>query len=46
MQALVYDVHGNLPALEAVLEDCPAHRFLLGGFQPRHPYGVLTDNIR
>jgi diadenosine tetraphosphatase ApaH/serine/threonine PP2A family protein phosphatase len=29
--ALLYDVHGNLPALEAVLEDCPAERFLLGG---------------
>ena len=31
MLALLYDVHGNLPALEAVLEDCPAQRFLLGG---------------
>ncbi len=29
--ALLYDVHGNLPALDAVLEDCPAERFLLGG---------------
>jgi diadenosine tetraphosphatase ApaH/serine/threonine PP2A family protein phosphatase len=29
--ALLYDVHGNLPALEAVLDDCPAGRFLLGG---------------
>jgi diadenosine tetraphosphatase ApaH/serine/threonine PP2A family protein phosphatase len=29
--ALLYDVHGNLPALEAVLEDSPADRFLLGG---------------
>jgi diadenosine tetraphosphatase ApaH/serine/threonine PP2A family protein phosphatase len=29
--ALLYDIHGNLPALEAVLEDCPAERFLLGG---------------
>jgi diadenosine tetraphosphatase ApaH/serine/threonine PP2A family protein phosphatase len=29
--ALLYDVHGNLPALEAVLEDCPADEFLLGG---------------
>jgi putative phosphoesterase len=29
--ALLYDVHGNLPALEAVLDDCPAERFLLGG---------------
>ena len=29
--ALLYDVHGNLPALEAVLGDCPAERFLLGG---------------
>jgi diadenosine tetraphosphatase ApaH/serine/threonine PP2A family protein phosphatase len=28
---LLYDVHGNLPALEAVLADCPAERFLLGG---------------
>lgn len=31
MLALLYDVHGNLPALEAVLEDCPAERFVLGG---------------
>lgn len=31
MLALLYDVHGNLPALEAVLDDCPAKRFLLGG---------------
>ena len=31
MLALLYDVHGNLPALEAVLDDCPADRFLLGG---------------
>jgi diadenosine tetraphosphatase ApaH/serine/threonine PP2A family protein phosphatase len=29
--ALLYDVHGNLPALEAVLRDCPAERYLLGG---------------
>lgn len=32
--ALLYDVHGNLPALEAVLEDARAEqagRFLLGG---------------
>jgi predicted phosphodiesterase len=32
--ALLYDVHGNLPALEAVLEDAErvgARRFLLGG---------------
>jgi diadenosine tetraphosphatase ApaH/serine/threonine PP2A family protein phosphatase len=28
---LLYDIHGNLPALEAVLDDCPADRFLLGG---------------
>jgi diadenosine tetraphosphatase ApaH/serine/threonine PP2A family protein phosphatase len=28
---LLYDVHGNLPALEAVLADCPADAFLLGG---------------
>lgn len=31
MLGLLYDVHGNLPALEAVLDDCPADRFLLGG---------------
>jgi diadenosine tetraphosphatase ApaH/serine/threonine PP2A family protein phosphatase len=31
MLGLLYDVHGNLPALEAVLADCPAERFLLGG---------------
>ena len=31
MLALLYDVHGNLPALEAVLDDCPADKFLLGG---------------
>jgi hypothetical protein len=31
MLALLYDVHGNLPALEAVLDECPADRFLLGG---------------
>jgi diadenosine tetraphosphatase ApaH/serine/threonine PP2A family protein phosphatase len=29
--ALLYDIHGNLLALEAVLQDCPADRFLLGG---------------
>jgi hypothetical protein len=32
--ALLYDVHGNLPALEAVLRDAEtagATRFLLGG---------------
>jgi diadenosine tetraphosphatase ApaH/serine/threonine PP2A family protein phosphatase len=28
---LLYDVHGNLRALDAVLEDCPAGQFLLGG---------------
>ena len=28
---VLYDIHGNLPALEAVLADCPAERFLLGG---------------
>jgi diadenosine tetraphosphatase ApaH/serine/threonine PP2A family protein phosphatase len=28
---LLYDVHGNLPALDAVLADCQAERFLLGG---------------
>jgi diadenosine tetraphosphatase ApaH/serine/threonine PP2A family protein phosphatase len=32
MQALVYDVHGNLPALEAVLQDAgDVDRFILGG---------------
>jgi diadenosine tetraphosphatase ApaH/serine/threonine PP2A family protein phosphatase len=32
MQALVYDVHGNLPALEAVLGDAgEVDRFVLGG---------------
>jgi predicted phosphodiesterase len=31
MFGLLYDIHGNLPALEAVLDDCPAERFLLGG---------------
>ena len=34
MRALIYDVHGNLPALEAVLDDARtagAHEFLLGG---------------
>ena len=34
MLALLYDVHGNLPALEAVLADAEAagaRRFLLGG---------------
>ena len=32
MQALVYDVHGNLPALEAVLRDAgEIDRFVLGG---------------
>ena len=29
--ALIYDIHGNLPALEAVLEDARADRFVLGG---------------
>lgn len=29
--ALLYDIHGNLPALEAVLADAAAERFLLGG---------------
>jgi diadenosine tetraphosphatase ApaH/serine/threonine PP2A family protein phosphatase len=29
--ALLYDVHGNLPALEAVLADARADRYLLGG---------------
>jgi predicted phosphodiesterase len=39
VQALLYDVHGNLPALEAVLADADsarAERFLLGG-----DYGVF-----
>jgi diadenosine tetraphosphatase ApaH/serine/threonine PP2A family protein phosphatase len=31
MLGLLYDVHGNLPALEAVLADSPADRYLLGG---------------
>src|SRR5687768_9117048 len=31
MLALIYDVHGNLPALEAVLADAPTDRYLLGG---------------
>ena len=31
MLALLYDVHGNLPALEAVLADARADRHLLGG---------------
>ncbi len=29
--ALLYDIHGNLPALEAVLADANADRFVLGG---------------
>jgi diadenosine tetraphosphatase ApaH/serine/threonine PP2A family protein phosphatase len=29
--AVLYDIHGNLPALEAVLADCGVDRFLLGG---------------
>ncbi|MBA2505213.1 MAG: metallophosphoesterase family protein [Thermoleophilaceae bacterium] len=31
MLGLIYDVHGNLPALEAVLDDAPAEFFVLGG---------------
>jgi diadenosine tetraphosphatase ApaH/serine/threonine PP2A family protein phosphatase len=31
MLGLLYDFHGNLSALDAVLDDCPAERFLLGG---------------
>ena len=32
MEALLYDVHGNLPALEAVLADAEgATRYILGG---------------
>ncbi len=29
--AILYDIHGNLPALEAVLRDARAERFVLGG---------------
>jgi len=29
--ALLYDIHGNLPALDAVLADARAERFVLGG---------------
>jgi diadenosine tetraphosphatase ApaH/serine/threonine PP2A family protein phosphatase len=29
--AILYDIHGNLPALEAVLDDCGVEQFLLGG---------------
>jgi diadenosine tetraphosphatase ApaH/serine/threonine PP2A family protein phosphatase len=29
--AILYDIHGNLPALEAVLDDCGVDEFLLGG---------------
>jgi diadenosine tetraphosphatase ApaH/serine/threonine PP2A family protein phosphatase len=29
--AVLYDIHGNLPALEAVLDDCGENSFLLGG---------------
>jgi predicted phosphodiesterase len=29
--AILYDIHGNLPALEAVLDDCGSDQFLLGG---------------
>lgn len=29
--AILYDIHGNLPALEAVLAHCGTERFLLGG---------------
>jgi hypothetical protein len=34
MLALLFDIHGNLPALEAVLDDARAsgaQRYLLGG---------------
>jgi diadenosine tetraphosphatase ApaH/serine/threonine PP2A family protein phosphatase len=31
MLGLLYDIHGNLTALDAVLDDCPAERLLLGG---------------
>jgi hypothetical protein len=32
LRALLYDIHGNLPALEAVLADLgDADEFLLGG---------------
>jgi diadenosine tetraphosphatase ApaH/serine/threonine PP2A family protein phosphatase len=41
--ALLYDIHGNLPALEAVLEDARASRFLLGGdYALFGPYPVET----
>jgi diadenosine tetraphosphatase ApaH/serine/threonine PP2A family protein phosphatase len=47
--ALIYDVHGNLPALEAVLADAraaDAQRFLLGGdyalFGPFQPESVAA----
>ena len=47
--ALIYDVHGNLPALEAVLADAraaDAERFLLGGdyalFGPFQPESVAA----
>src|SRR5689334_19064185 len=47
--ALLYDVHGNLPALEAVLADAraaDAQRFLLGGdyalFGPFQPESVAA----
>ena len=31
MEALLYDIHGNLPALEAVLADAHADGYILGG---------------
>ena len=52
MTALLYDVHGNLPALEAVLEDVAREgeeRFLLGGDYalfgawPAETVGVLRE---
>ena len=44
MLALLYDIHGNLAALDAVLADCPAERFLLGGrLRPRRPLAGRHD---
>jgi len=42
MEALLYDVHGNLPALEAVLGDAKeATSFILGG-----DHGSAADRVR
>ncbi len=44
--ALLYDVHGNLPALEAVLEDAHAEQFLLGGdYALFGPWPVETISV-